>query len=325
MIGWEFQHTHEPLKLVEKADPIPDDDMVVVDVKACGLCHSDVGALDDESWQKLVWPNTYLGHEFAGVISSVGSSVKNFKSGDRVAVCPTKDSRGQNPSYFGRDGAYATKAVAPEERLVHIPDDVPFSYAAAATDAGMTSFHAIMAAGGMKPGTKIGIIGIGGLGQWGCRAAVLKGGEVYVSTRNPEAQKLALEMGAKAAVSNPSELAQFGLELIVDFAGGETTAAEAINAVADYGRVVLVGMSTPSHCNAYDLINHRRTLIGSGGGDPEDIEELLKLIATGELVPRVEEIAFDDIPAGLERLKEGGLTSRLVAAMDKSSNKWMNA
>ena len=176
MIGWEFQDTHKPLVLVEKPDPVPEPDMVVVDVKACGLCHSDVGALDDESWRALVWPHTYLGHEFAGVISAVGAEVKNFKVGDRVAVCPTKDSRGQNPSYFGRDGAYATKAVAPEERLVHIPDGVPFTYAAAATDAGMTSYHAIVKAGGMKPGTKTGIIGIGGLGQWGLRAAVIKGG-----------------------------------------------------------------------------------------------------------------------------------------------------
>ncbi|MBQ4651150.1 MAG: alcohol dehydrogenase catalytic domain-containing protein [Oscillospiraceae bacterium] len=316
MIGWEFQDTHKPLILVEKPDPIPEADMVVVDVKACGLCHSDVGALDDESWRALVWPNTYLGHEFAGIISAVGSEVKNFKVGDRVAVCPTKDSRGQNPSYFGRDGAYATKAVAPEERLVHIPDGVPFTYAAAATDAGMTSYHAIIKAGGMKNGTKTGIIGIGGLGQWGLRAAVVKGGEVYAATRNPEAQKIALELGAKAVVSHPSELKQFDLELIVDLAGGETTTAEAINAVADYGRVVLVGMATPSYCNAYDLINHRRTLIGSGGGDCEDIEDLLNMIASGDLIPRVEEISFDQIPAGLDRLREGGLTKRLVAVMD---------
>ncbi|MCI9468067.1 MAG: alcohol dehydrogenase catalytic domain-containing protein [Oscillospiraceae bacterium] len=316
MIGWEFQHTHEPLKLVEKPDPVPEADMVVVDVKACGLCHSDVGALDDESWQNLVWPNTYLGHEFAGLISAVGSEVKNFKVGDRVGVCPTKDSRGQNPSYFGRDGAYATKAVAPEERLVHIPEGVSFVDAAAATDAGMTSYHAIMVAGGMKPGTKIGIIGIGGLGQWGVRAAVLKGGEVYVATRNPEAQKIALDMGAKAAVSTPKELKEFNCEMIVDFAGGETTTSEAINAVAEYGRVVLVGMATMSECNAYDLINNRRRLIGSGGGDCEDIEELYRMIASGDLVPRTEVISFDEIPAGLDRLRQGGLTRRLVAVMD---------
>ena len=253
MIGWEFQNTHEPLKLVEKPDPVPEPDMVVIDVKACGLCHSDVGVLHDEAWLELVRPHTYLGHEFAGVISAAGAEVKNFKVGDRVAVCPVKDSRGQNPSYRGRDGAYANKAIAPEERLVHIPDGVPFTYAAAATDAGMTSYHAIMVNGGLKPGMKVGIVGVGGLGQWGVRAAVLAGGEVYVATRNPEAQKLSLEMGAKVAVSTPKELEPYGCELIVDFAGGETTTSEAINAVAKYGTVVLVGMKTRSPIRAYDL------------------------------------------------------------------------
>lgn len=316
MIGWEFQKTHEPLKLVEKPDPIPEPDMVVIDVKACGLCHSDVGVLHDEAWLELVRPNTYLGHEFAGVISAAGADVKNFKVGDRVAVCPVKDSRGQNPSYRGRDGAYANKAIAPEERLVHIPDGVPFTYAAAATDAGMTSYHAIMVNGGLKPGMKVGIVGVGGLGQWGVRAAVLAGGEVYVATRNPEAQKLSLEMGAKVAVSTPKELEPYGCELIVDFAGGETTTSEAINAVAKYGTVVLVGMKTRSPIRAYDLILNKRTLIGSAGGTCEDIEQLLKMIASGDLVPRVEEIAFDEIPAGLERLRQGGLTKRLVAVMD---------
>ena len=315
MIGWEFVKTHEPLVLVEKPDPVPEPDMVVIEVKACGLCHSDVGVLHDEAWLELVRPHTYLGHEFAGVIVQAGSEVKNFKVGDRVAVCPTKDSRGQNPSYRGRDGAYANLAIAPEEKLIHIPDNVPFTYAAAATDAGMTSYHAVMVNGGLKPGQKIGLIGIGGLGQWAVREAVLAGGEVYVSTSNPEAQKLALELGAKAAVEHPSELAPFGCEIIVDFAGGETTTQEAINAVAKYGRVVLVGMKTRSRIRAYDLILNKRTLIGSAGGTNEDIEALLKLISEGKLVPNIEEITFDQIPEGLERLRNGGLLKRLVAVM----------
>ena len=315
MIGWEFVKTHEPLVLVEKPDPVPEPDMVVIEVKACGLCHSDVGALDDESWRALVWPHTYLGHEFAGVISAVGAEVKNFKVGDRVAVCPTKDSRGQNPSYRGRDGAYANLAIAPEEKLIHIPDGVPFTYAAAATDAGMTSYHAVMVNGGLKPGQKIGLVGIGGLGQWAVREAVLAGGEVYVATRNPEAQQLALSLGAKAAVTTPKELAPFGCEIIVDFAGGETTTQEAINSVVKYGKVVLVGMKTRSPIRAYDLILNKRTLIGSAGGTNEDIEALLQLIASGKLVPNIEEISFDEIPAGLERLRKGGLLKRLVAVM----------
>lgn len=308
--------THKPLKLVEKPDPVPEPDMVLIAVKACGLCHSDVGVLHDEAWLELVRPHTILGHEFAGVIVQAGREVKNFKVGDRVAICPTKDSRGQNPSYRGRDGAYADKAIAPEERLVHIPDSVPFPYAAAATDAGMTSYHAVMVNGGLKPGMKVGIVGVGGLGQWAVREAVLAGGEVYVATRNPEAQKLSLELGAKAAVTTPKELAPFGCELIVDFAGGETTTQEAINAVAKYGKVVLVGMKTRSPIRAYDLILNKRTLIGSAGGTCEDIEALLKLIASGELVPNIEEISFDEVPEGLERLHKGGLLKRLVAVRD---------
>lgn len=314
--GWEFTETHKPLVRVSKPEPTLEDDMVLIDVKACGLCHSDVGVLNDEAWLELVRPHTILGHEFAGIIIKTGNEVKNYKVGDRVAVCPVKDSHGQNPSYRGRDGAYADKAIAPEERLVRIADNIPFPYAAAATDAGMTSYHAVVVNGGLKPGMKVGIIGVGGLGQWGVRAAVLKGGEVYASTRNPEAQKLALEMGAKAVVSHPYELAQFGLDLIVDFAGGETTTSEAINAVNKYGKVVLVGMKTRSPIRAYDLILNKRTLIGSAGGTTEDIEELLKMIASGRLVPNIEEITFDDIPEGLERLRQGGLLKRLVAVRE---------
>ncbi len=293
--------------------------MVLIKVMACGLCHSDVGVLHDEAWLELVRPNTILGHEFAGIIVEAGDAVKNFKVGDRVAVCPVKDSRGQNPSYRGRDGAYADYAIAPEERLIHIPDGVPFTYAAAATDAGMTSYHAVMVSGGLQPGQKIGIVGVGGLGQWAVREAVLAGGEVYVATRNPEAQKLSLELGAKVAVSTPEELAPYGCEIICDFAGGETTTSESINAVAKYGKVVLVGMKTRSPIRAYDLILNKRTLIGSAGGTNEDIENLLKMIASGDLVPNIEEITFEEIPAGLDRLREGGLLKRLVAVMEKEA------
>ena len=85
--------------------------------------------------------------------------------------------------------------------------------------------------------------------------------------------------------------------------------------MAKYGKVVLVGMKTRSPIRAYDLILNKRTLIGSAGGTNEDIEALLKLIASGQLVPNIEEITFDEIPAGLERLRKGGLLKRLVAVM----------
>lgn len=141
MKGWEFTYTHKPLRLVEKPDPVAKPGYVALDVKACGLCHSDVGAMEDEKWLALMKYPLIIGHEYAGVITEVGEGVTGYNVGDRVGVCPmpTKDGYGGG---YGRDGGYATKSTAPAEMLVPVPDNVSFTYAAAATDAGMTSHHA---------------------------------------------------------------------------------------------------------------------------------------------------------------------------------------
>ena len=176
--GWEFTYTHQPLRLVEKPDPVAQPGYVVLDVKASGLCHSDVGAMEDESWMALMKAPLYIGHEYAGVITEVGEGVTKFKIGDKVGVCPVIQKEGlpsEGGGGYTRDGGYATKSTAPEEALVPIPEGVTWAQAAAATDAGMTSHHAVVGTGGVKAGMKVGIIGIGGLGSIGARVAVLKG------------------------------------------------------------------------------------------------------------------------------------------------------
>lgn len=117
------------------------------------------------------------------------------------------------------------------------------SYAAAATDAGMTSYHAVVIKGNIKPGMKVGIIGIGGLGQVGARIAVLKGCEVYASSRKPEARQRAMDLGCKDTVETALELAQFNLDVIIDFAGSGDTTYNALEAVGHKGRVVVAGMA----------------------------------------------------------------------------------
>ena len=86
-------------------------------------------------------------------------------------------------------------SLVPASQCVKVPDGLSFAYAAAGTDAGLTSYHAIVGRGLAKPGLKMGIIGIGGLGQVGARIAVLKGCEVYVSSRKKEAREAALALG----------------------------------------------------------------------------------------------------------------------------------
>jgi len=312
MIGWQFTKTHEPLVLVEKEIPKAKPGHVVIEVKACGLCHSDVGALEDPGWMNIIkYTPIIIGHEFSGVITEVGEGVEGYKVGDRVAVCPMQPN-GDGPGY-GRDGGYATYSTAPVEYLVPIPDEVDFVQAAAATDAGMTSYHAVVGQGGIKEGTKVGIIGIGGLGTLGNQFAVLKGAKVYVASRKASAREKALKAGAYKAAESILDFKDEGLEVIIDFAGANKTTADALEAVAPGGKVVVVGMaSLNTNINTSSLILKEASIVGSVGGTPEDIKDVLNLMKEGKVRIDTEEISLEEVPEGLERLKEGKVTSRLV-------------
>ena len=312
MVGWQFTKTHEPLVLVEKEIPKAKPGHVVIEVKACGLCHSDVGALEDPGWMNIIkYTPIIIGHEFSGVITEVGEGVEGYKVGDRVAVCPMQPDA-DGPGY-GRDGGYATYSTAPVEYLVPIPDEVDFVQAAAATDAGMTSYHAVVGQGGIKEGTKVGIIGIGGLGTLGNQFAVLKGAKVYVASRKASAREKALKAGAYKAAESILDFKDEGLEVIIDFAGANKTTADALEAVAPGGKVVVVGMaSLNTNINTSSLILKEASIVGSVGGTPEDIKDVLNLMKEGKVRIDTEEISLEEVPEGLERLKEGKVTSRLV-------------
>ncbi|OCA90541.1 alcohol dehydrogenase [Bacillus sp. FJAT-27225] len=315
MKGWEFTDTNVSLKLVEKPDPIVLPGEVVVDVKAAGLCHTDVSALEDPGWKALFGELPVIfGHECAGIISAIGENVTGFKVGDRVGVHPI--TKAGEYIGFQRDGGYATKIMVPADTLVPIPDSVGFDLGAMATDAGMTSYQSIRV-GGAKEGMKVGIIGIGGLGQLATRAAVLKGCEVYAVDVNPEARALAKTLGVKEAFENISDLEPIECELIVDFAGFGETTSQALDVIRKFGTIVVVGMGKlESNINTYNLILKQAKIIGSNGGTHQDIAEMYKLFATGKLNPQYSTISFEEIPEGLERLKRGEVKGRLVALVD---------
>lgn len=316
MKGWEFTGTNEPLRLVEKPDPAATPGTVIIDVKSAGLCHSDVATLRDPGWMNILAKvPIILGHEIAGVISEVGEGITDYKVGDRVGVCPVgKDGLGPGN---GRDGGYANKVRVPAVDLVPIPENVSFAQAAAGTDAGMTSYHAMFQKGGAKPGMKVGVIGIGGLGQMAARAAVIAGCEVYAADVSPAARELAKEIGCKVVAEDVKELAQYQPELIVDYAGFGVTTADAIDTVAVGGTVVLVGMGKlQSTINTSNLILKSVQLKGSVGGTVEDIAAVYELMAKGHLDPLLSEITFDEISEGLGRLERHEVKGRLVANLE---------
>lgn len=313
MKAWQFTNTHEPLILTEVEEPKAAPGGVVIDIKAAGLCHSDVGMLEDEGWLvTLAKRPITLGHEVAGVISEVGEGVTEWKVGDRVGFCPTTSVGA--PGYAFDGGFANAKAAILQEALVRIPDNVSYLQGAAGTDAGMTSHHAVIANGQVKAGDKVGIIGFGGLGSIGARVAVLAGAEVYVAEVNENVWDQATSIGATDVKKSIADFKDVGLDVIVDFAGFGTTTAQAIETVRRGGRVVQVGMGRlESTISTRALILSEVTLIGSQGGTKEDVQGVYDFFATGQLNPTLTEITFDEIPEGLEKLKRGEVVGRLIA------------
>ncbi len=312
MRAWQFTNTHEPLVLNEVDEPRAGADEVVIDIKSAGLCHSDVGMLDDEGWLPYVAKRPItIGHEIAGVIAEVGDDVTDWSVGDRVGVCP---SVAAGVPGYGRDGGYTSKVSIDQGALVRIPESVSFALGAAGTDAGMTSHHAVITTGGISAGDKLGIIGLGGLGQIGARIGVLAGAEVYVAEINEKVWRLAEEIGAARVTRSITDFAELELDVIIDFAGFGTTTAEAIETVRRGGRVVQVGMGVlEATISTKVLIMSEVTLVGSMGGTKEDVAGVYAYCATGKLTPAVTEITFDEIPDGLARLRRGEVVGRLVA------------
>ena len=311
MKAWLFTGANEPLEYIERVTPDPGPNEVLVEVRGSGLCHSDVGRMDGTLTPYMPKkPPIILGHEIAGMIVATGEGVTDFAVGDRVvasgtqAYCPGRNA----------DGGYATHCVLPVHCLLPLPDGVSYVQGAAATDAGQTSHHAVVVSGDVKAGERVGIIGLGGLGMTGARIAVLRGAEVYAAEPRKEAWDAAREQGVVEAVADVTELAGYGLDLIVDFAGFGVTTAGAIDVIRPGGRVVLVGLGrTETTIATMPLIAKSVTLKGSGGGEPADTAAVLDYMARGELTIQASAIDFDGIPEGLRRLQRGGVVGRIVA------------
>jgi propanol-preferring alcohol dehydrogenase len=200
---------------------------------------------------------------------------------------------------------------------VKLPDAVDFVQAATATDAGQTAYGAVLGAGKLRAGERIGIIGLGGLGLTGARIAVLAGAQVYAADPKRETWVLAKQRGVLETVEDARDLATFNPDVIVDFAGLGTTTASAITAVRPGGRVIQVGLGrSEATISTAELVIKAITLRGARGGRPVDFRAVIDLIAKGDLSIYTGTTTFEEIPAAIERLRTGDVMGRIVAVMD---------
>lgn len=313
MRAWQMTDVGKPLSIVELEAPAPGVGQVVVDVKAAGLCHSDVGFVDGELAWMLTRTPIVLGHEVAGVISAVGENVSGFAVGDRVGIAGD----GLDAPGIVSDGGFGEKCIGKVEQLVPIPNNVSFVQAASGTDAGMTSYHAVVVAGGVTDGTRVGIIGLGGLGLTGAKIAVGLGATVYAADTDESVHSLAKDAGVKEVVTDAAELAEFKLDVIVDFAGAGVTTAAAVEAVNPLGRIVQVGMARDEMTlSTQSIVTKQLTVVGSLGGKKADTAAVYELMARGDLEILTSSILFDRIGEGIDLLRRGEVRGRLVACYE---------
>ena len=312
MKAWQFIGVGKPLTVNEVPEPRPAADELVIEMKAAGLCHSDVGFLDGTLSSILPFAPITLGHEIAGVVSAIGANVTEFAVGDKVGVPAAREGPG-----VSTNGGFAPRVGVKEHLVVHIPDEVPFDQAAAATDAGLTSYHAVMVRGQVQAGMKVGIIGLGGLGSLGAQTAIATGAQVYVAEVNENVHEYARQIGASGVSTAITAFKEDELDVIIDFAGFGTTTAAAIETVKFGGRVVQVGLARETGTiNLNTLTINSLDLVGSVAGTKEDCIEVLRCVAAGKLSSRITTIGFDQIGEGIAKLEQGEVIGRLVALFD---------
>jgi D-arabinose 1-dehydrogenase-like Zn-dependent alcohol dehydrogenase len=308
MKAWRFVAENAPLALSDVPEPTAGSGEAVVDVKAAGLCHTDVGIVDGSLSYILGSRPITLGHEVAGTVSALGRDVAGFAVGDRVAVRSSPRGPG-----IARDGGFQPRIAVQGELLVRVPDGVPWAQAAVSTDAGMTAYHAVIVKARVRAGDRVGIIGFGGLGSLGAQIARHADAEVYVAETRSSLHATIREAGM-AVSTQIEEFKRLELNSIIDFAGVGTTTASAVATVGPGGRIVQVGHTT--RYGTLDLIRltlSEISLVGSLGGDKNDNIAVLELMAAGAIEASVETVSFDEVGEALRRLQSGAVAGRLVA------------
>ncbi|HEY6359193.1 MAG TPA: NAD(P)-dependent alcohol dehydrogenase, partial [Vicinamibacterales bacterium] len=272
----------------DRRDPRPHD--VAIDIKYCGICHSDIHQVRNEWTGDSIYPMV-PGHEIAGVVTGVGTDVTRFTIGDPVGVgcfvdtcrvcvscqagleqyCvapPTFTYNGiERDGVTPTMGGYSNAIVVDENYVLRMPPSLPLDAAAPLLCAGITLYSPLRH-WKTGPGTRVGIIGLGGLGHMGVKIARALGAEVTVFSRSRRKHDDAMRLGAHHfhVTSRPDALATLErtFDLIINTASAAVDWSQYLKMLRVDGSMVVVGIpETPVSLAAQPLIQGRRSLAGS--------------------------------------------------------------
>jgi uncharacterized zinc-type alcohol dehydrogenase-like protein len=311
---------------------------VALDISYAGICHSDIHQAREE-WGPALFPMV-PGHEIAGTVTKIGSSVTKFKVGDLIGVgvfvdsCRTcenckaglqqyclEDMTGTYNGYE-RDGktiamgGYANYFVINEDYAVHIPANLPLAGVAPLLCAGITLYSPIKH-WKVGPGKKVAVMGLGGLGHMGVKFAVAMGAEVTVLSHSPQKEADARAMGAHHFIStkDPKVFAdhQKEFDVILNTISAEIDINEYLSLLKLHGTLVVIGLpGKPYALQVGSLLNGRRSIGGSMIGGIPELQEMLNFCGEHNIVSDVEVIKADYINQAYERTVASDVKYRFV-------------
>lgn len=306
---------------------------VEVAVEYCGICHSDLSMIDNE-WGMTTFP-LVPGHEVVGRIVALGPQAKGLSVGQRVGIgwsasscmhCRPCLSGWQNmcnqvqATIVGRHGGFADRVRAHWVWAVPVPEGVRAEVAGPLLCGGVTVFTPLLEYG-ISPTSRIGVVGIGGLGHMALRFARAWGCEVTAFTSSPDKFEEARALGAHRVVSSrdPQAIAALAgqLDLIVVTANAPLDWDALLAALGPNGRLHLVGaVLEPIPVQAFSLILQQKSVSGSPNGSPTATARMLEFCERHGIEPVVEQFAMSEVNQALQRLREGQARYRIVLRND---------
>ena len=327
----------KPLVIEDVPVPVPGRGEILVKVKACGVCHTDLHAASGD-WPVKPVPPFIPGHEAAGVVVALGPDVTDFKLGDAVGVAWLHDAcmrceycetgwetlcEHQHNTGYSVNGGFAEYVVASAAFAARLPAGVDFAAIAPILCAGVTTYKGLKETDA-RPGEWVVISGIGGLGQVAVQYAKAMGLKVVAIDIAEDKLKLARAAGADHAVN---ALSADAVESVLRNTGGgahgvlvtavSTAAfAQALKMVRRKGTVSLVGLPPGEFPTPiFDVVLKRITVRGSIVGTRRDLDEAIAFAADGKVRSEITKAPLADINAIFDRMKSGTIDGRMVLEM----------
>ena len=334
-----FYGPKQPLKVEEVVTPKAGPGEILVKVAACGVCHTDVGYID-EGVPTFKKPPMILGHEASGTVAAKGEGVESFSEGDRVLIpavftcgncsyCRTgRENICLNMRMLGNhmNGAYAEYTVVPAKDCLRMPEEIPLEEGCIIADAISTPFHAVKNRAKVRPGDTVCVYGCGGVGMNVLQVAVAAGAIVIAVDVDDGKLRMASDFGAWKTVNakavDPAKevrkLTGGGADIAIEAIGNPATIEQAFSSLRSGGRLCIVGYSAHDvKISAARIMFREMEIVGSLGCRPVDYHKIVDMARIGKI--KVAEMVtarfpLDEINDAFDLLR-GGKSLRSIVVM----------